>query len=109
MTFVSREDVEKVQNLMRESFAEGTESAADDMEQEVYQALAALASAVQFQLYGTARPLPRIVRYKFARTAPTLIYAYRLYQDAARGDELRAENKNVHPAFCERTGRALSA
>ena len=94
---------------MRVAFTEGIESAADDMEQETYQALTGLASAVQFYLYETARPLPKMVRFQFGNTAPSLIFAYRLYQNAGRGDELRVENQNVHPAFMRRTGRALSA
>jgi prophage DNA circulation protein len=40
---------------------------------------------------------------------PTLVMAYRLYADASRGDELRAENKVVHPAFSPAAGLALSA
>jgi prophage DNA circulation protein len=35
--------------------------------------------------------------------------AYKLYQDASRADEIRAENKTVHPAFAQATGIALSA
>jgi hypothetical protein len=107
--FRSRQDVEKVQVQMREAFAQAMESAADDMEQETYQALTSLASAVQFHLYDSARPLPKMVRFQFGNTAPSLIFAYRLYQNAARASELRSENKNIHPAFFRRTGRALSA
>jgi prophage DNA circulation protein len=36
------------------------------------------------------------------------VMAYKLYDDASRCDELRQENKVVHPAFCPPTGRALS-
>jgi prophage DNA circulation protein len=36
------------------------------------------------------------------------VLAYRLYADASRADEIRAENKVVHPAFCPPTGIALS-
>jgi prophage DNA circulation protein len=35
--------------------------------------------------------------------------AYRLYTDASRADDVRDENKVVHPAFCPMTGLALSA
>jgi prophage DNA circulation protein len=40
---------------------------------------------------------------------PSVALAHRLYADASRADELRNENKIVHPAFCLRDGRALSA
>jgi hypothetical protein len=33
----------------------------------------------------------------------------RLYYDASRADELRAENKVVHPLFMLPTGQALSS
>jgi prophage DNA circulation protein len=39
---------------------------------------------------------------------PTLIAAYRLYSDAGRADEIRMENKVVHPAFMRPIGKALS-
>jgi prophage DNA circulation protein len=50
-----------------------------------------------------------MVSYEFAATKPSLVYAYRLYDDASRGDGLRVENKVVHPAFMPRIGRAMSA
>ena len=46
--FRSRQDVERTQTQMREAFAQAIELAADDMEQEVFQSLTALAAAVQF-------------------------------------------------------------
>jgi prophage DNA circulation protein len=57
----------------------------------------------------TARPLPRLLPYQFARVMPTLVLAQRLYADASRADEIRAENHVVHPLFCPLTGFALSA
>jgi prophage DNA circulation protein len=60
-------------------------------------------------LVETARPLPRMLNYRFYLTMPNVVMAHRLYADASRADELRNENKIVHPAFCPRQGRALSA
>jgi prophage DNA circulation protein len=47
--------------------------------------------------------------YQFAVPLPSLVIAHRLYQDASRADQIRAENKVVHPAFCPPLGVALSA
>ena len=84
------------------------EIAADDMDQMTYQALVRLHAAVTFFLVETARPLPRMLNFQFGAPMPTLVAAYRLYADAGRADELRAENKVVHPAFMRPFGKALS-
>jgi len=107
-TFVSREDAEAMKLRMNDAFAPMEEIAADDMAQMTYQALVRLHAAITFFLIETARPLPRMLRYQFAQSLPTLIIAYRLYSDAGRADEVRNENKVVHPAFCKALGRALS-
>jgi prophage DNA circulation protein len=107
-TFVSREDVDSVQGQLVAAFKDAEEAAADAMAQAVYQALIALDAAVMFHLYQTAKPLPQILDFQFAAIRPTLIQSYRLYADASRADELRAENNVVHPAFAPLAGRALS-
>jgi prophage DNA circulation protein len=50
-----------------------------------------------------------MLNFRFVEAGPTLVFAYRLYDDASRGDELREENGVVHPAFAPSFGRALSA
>ena len=107
-TFTSREDVDYVRGEINVAFDQAEEVAADEMALVVYRALVALHAAVTFHLYETARPLPQMLDFQFSATRPTLIQSYRLYADAGRADELRAENKVVHPAFAPRTGRALS-
>jgi prophage DNA circulation protein len=109
MTFTNREDVERLKRMMNEAFAAAEEAAADVMDQMTYRALTALHAAVTFHLIETGRPLPRMLNFEFAQSMPTLVTAHRLYYDAGRADELRAENKVVHPAFMLPTGRALSA
>jgi prophage DNA circulation protein len=84
------------------------EIAADDMAQMTYQSLVGLHAALAFFFAERARPLPRMLRYRFFEALPTLVMAYKLYSNAGRADELRRENKNVHPAFMQLTGRALS-
>ena len=106
--FTSREDVDAVRSEFNAAFDPAEEIAADEMAQTVYFALVSLHAAVTFHLYSTARPLPQMLNFQFAAIRPTLIVSYRLYADASRADELRQENKVVHPAFAPRTGRALS-
>jgi prophage DNA circulation protein len=107
-TFTSREDVDSVRLQLNDAFLAAEEVAADAMALLAYRTLIALHAAVLFFLYETARPLPQMLDFKFAAIRPTLVQSYRLYADASRADQLRAENKVVHPAFPPRQGRALS-
>lgn len=109
MTFVSRQDVTAIKTQMYQPFRDAEEIAADNMDQATFQALVTLHGAVTNHLVATARPLPRMVSFRFHEPLPSLVMAYRLYDDASRCDELRQENKVVHPAFCPMTGLALSA
>ncbi|WP_028164126.1 hypothetical protein [Bradyrhizobium elkanii] len=108
MDFVSRQDVAQRKSEMSQPFAEAAEIAADDMDSMSYQALVRLHAAITNHLVETARPLPRMLNYQFADVLPSLVLAYRLYDDASRADEVREENKIVHPAFCPIQGQALS-
>jgi hypothetical protein len=106
--FTSRQDVDRVRSKLHPAFDAAEEVAADEMALTVYRTLVALHAAVTFHLYETARPLPQMLNFEFAAIRPTLVQSYRLYADASRADELRNENKIVHPAFAPRTGQALS-
>jgi prophage DNA circulation protein len=108
MDFVSREDVELVKNHINAAFAPLEEEVADQMDAMTYRAIISLHAAITFHLYETARPLPEMLRFRFGISMPTLLIAQRLYADAGRADELRLENKVVHPAFMLPNGRALS-
>jgi prophage DNA circulation protein len=108
MAFVSRQDVDDMLIGIVIPFNDAEEIAADEMDQETYQALIGLNAALVNHLITTARPLPRMVNYQFADVMPSLVVAYRLYADASRADEIVAENKIVHPLFCPTTGRGLS-
>jgi prophage DNA circulation protein len=108
ITFTSRQDVDRVRAKLHPAFDAAEEVAADEMALVVYRTLVALHAAVTFHLYETARPLPQMLNFEFAATRPTLIQSYRLYATAARADELRRENKVVHPAFAPRAGQALA-
>jgi hypothetical protein len=109
MTFVSRQDVDAIKQQLFQPFRDAEEIAADSMDQMTFQTLVGLHGAVVNHLVATARPLPRMLRFEFFEPLPSLVMAYKLYDDASRCDELREENKVVHPAFCPMIGKALSA
>jgi hypothetical protein len=106
--FVSRQDADDQKDRMNIAFSAAEEIAADDMDQETFAALTRLHAACSFFLIDTGRPLPRLLKYRFSLPLPSLIMAYKLYDNAGRADELRMENKVVHPAFMPKSGRALS-
>lgn len=108
-TFVSRQDVVDVKSMLSVSFAEIEEGVADQMDSTTYRALITLHAAITSHLVETARPLPRMISFQFNTIMSTLLLSHRLYADARRADELRRENRVVHPAFAPRIGRALSA
>jgi hypothetical protein len=109
MDFTSRQDVQTVLVAMQTPFGDAVETAADEMDQAAFQALISLQATLTDHLVTTERPLPRMVNYQFASVLSTLVIAYRLYADASRADEIRDENKIVHPAFCPTYGVALSS
>ena len=72
-------------------------------------ALIGLHGAVTEYLITAQYPLPEMLAFRFAAPGPTLVFAYRLYDDASRADEIRENNGVVHPAFARPTGVALSS
>jgi prophage DNA circulation protein len=109
VVFTSRDDVEALRPVINAEFADAEEQAADTMDSVTYQSIIGLHAAMSYFLTQTAQPLPRMLSFAFAASQPTLVTAYKLYADASRADELRDQNKVVHPAFMLPTGRALSA
>lgn len=108
MVFNSREEVDQVKTTMNDGFNAAEEIAADSMDSITYQALISTHAAVTAYLVETARPLPRMLQFYFAQPMSTITVAHRLYYDMTRADQLRAENKVVHPAFMLPKGQALS-
>lgn len=106
--FVSRSDAEHVRDVVNAAFAPVEEEVADQMDSMSYRALIRLHAAIIAHLTETARPLPQMLQFRFAHTWPTLAISHKLYADAGRADEIRRENKVVHPAFEMPFGRALA-
>lgn len=109
MHFISREDVDRTKQMVNTAFDEVEERIADSMDAMTWRALVKVHAAIIMHLYETARPLPRMLNFRFNMPMPTLVMAHKLYADAGRADELRNENKVVHPAFARPYGKALSA
>jgi len=109
MVFKSRQLVDQTRDAINLAFEAIEETVADDMDSMTYRSLISLHAAIIAHMTETARPLPRMLTFQFGFAQPTLVMAYKLYADAGRANELRAENKVVHPAFTRPRGRALSA
>ena len=108
--FESRETIDQMIVSINQAFDPAEEFAALwTNDPRVYQAIVSLHAAMIADLTQRARPLPRMVRYEFASRMPSLKLAMRIYGDAHRADQLRMENRTVHPAFCQQSGRCLSA
>lgn len=107
--FISREDVEKVKQTVNVAFDEIEERMADTMDSTTWRVLVKLHAAIIMHLYETARPLPRMLNFRFGVPMSLLVMAHKLYADPGRADELKNENKVVHPAFARPSGKALSA
>lgn len=108
ISFVTRDDVSRAREMVNASFADVEEHIADEMDAMTWRALIKVHAAISMYLYETARPLPRMLNFRFGMPMPTLVLAHRLYADAGRADELRAENRVVNPCFMRPFGRALS-
>lgn len=107
-TFSASDDALTCLSVFGAAVDVGLEWAADNHMPALYQALLTLGGAVSRDLTSRAAPRPRLASYTFPRGTTSHALAYRLYGDANRADELRAENKVIHPAFMPAGGTALS-
>ena len=109
MTFVSRQDVDAMITAIQGPFADAEETAADSMDSMTYRGLITLHAAIVDHLTTAARPLPEMLTYQFAAALPSIVISHKLYGDASRYDQIRDENKVVHPLFCPTIGQALAS
>jgi hypothetical protein len=112
-TYVSRQDADRMLVRMTAAFEPAVEDAADSHDAGTYQAIIALQGAITRYLFDNGLLLPRVVPYEFPAAWPSLVLAQRLYPEDAltidRSQELRKENKVVHPAFMPTQGICLSS
>ena len=109
LKFTSRGDVELMLNQMRAVFDTARLLAADAPDTSAYQQLTLLAGSLINHLADASRPLPRMVTFSLMASLPALTLSQLIYYTAERSDEIVDENKIVHPAFCMREIRGLSA
>ncbi len=107
--FTSRDDVEIMMNKMRNVFDIARVLSADAQDTMPYQKLTILAGNLINHLSTVARPLPRMVSFSMSTSFPSVTLSQRIYYTADRAEEIVAENKIIHPAFCLRDIRGLSA
>lgn len=73
--------------------------AGTSIDDDTYQAFAALRVALAEDLLIRGGKLPRVTRYTPPATLPALVIAHRLYGDATRAAEIVTRNKIRHPLF----------
>lgn len=107
MSFGSRQEIDAHLQAMNAAFDEAEELAGDTLQSALYVRFIALRGSVMRDLTERSRPLPSMMTLTFPKSLPSLVLAYRLYGDAARADELIAENSVLHPGFMPRKIAAL--
>jgi prophage DNA circulation protein len=108
MIFRSREEVDEIAVQMNVAFNETSEIAADDLDAATYRAIISLHGDVVKHLAVQGRQLPRVIKYSYAVSMPSLRMAQRAYADPRRYLDLINENHVVHPAFMPREGKMLA-
>jgi hypothetical protein len=107
-SYVSRQDVAAAIDQVNTAFWPAEEKAADLSQGSFYLAVVSLHAATTRDLVARSLLLPNVVAFDFKAPMPTLWGAQRLYADGSRADQLRNENKVVHPAFMLPQGVCLS-
>jgi hypothetical protein len=106
--FRSRDEALTALNRISEAYAPAEEDVADERDPMMYRALVTARAATVRDLAERGRQLPRVIDYHFATPMTGLWITHRLYDSAARFEELHDENNWIHPAFCPEEGRYLS-
>lgn len=105
----SHDEALRLRQRLGRTFDIAIERASDQGAADVQRALRECQGRLVRDLIERGRPLARVVSYQTAIPLPAVVLAHRLYQDAGRADELRAENSATdHPAFMPFSGRAYS-
>jgi hypothetical protein len=107
--YVSRDDVDAVMRRMKDRFDVIRDIIADTTSGPGFEAFVELTAGITRYLSDVARPLPRMLNYQMLIPLPALAITQFIYGDGSRDEEIAAENRVVHPAFCRMQIRALSA
>jgi prophage DNA circulation protein len=98
-TPTSQQDAATVLDQIGESLGELATAAADVFDDNAYSVLLSLRTAVYADLNTRGASLAPVVTRTMPIPLPSLVVAYRLYQDASRADELTARNDPPNPLF----------
>jgi prophage DNA circulation protein len=94
---------------LADSFDAAQTAAANAGLDDSYSALVNLENEVIAHLTQRMLQLPALVTYRMPQSPNSIALAWRLYQDANRGDEIVARVNAVNPSFLPRSGRVLSS
>jgi hypothetical protein len=110
MNFTSRQDADIIFKRINAAFELAVEDAADIHDAGMFQALTNLQGATVRDLVDRSMLLPRLVHYNMSGSLPALTLAQKIYPDdtSDRSNELRLENKVVHPLFMPPIGVCLT-
>jgi prophage DNA circulation protein len=86
-------------SAVRTRIVEAVDGLLIDADDDEYQALLDLSSALSSHLDGVAKSLPEIGSFTPLSTLPSLVIAHRIYGDSTRSDEIIRRNKIKHPGF----------
>lgn len=107
MTFVSRNDVDKLMDAMSITIDEIKLRGSESFTVNDYRNVVSMSALLIYHMSATERRLPMLVDYKIAVNLPALTLSNFIYGDGKHSDELVAENDTVHPAFMQRDIVAL--
>jgi prophage DNA circulation protein len=105
---VSRDDAQAVLSVVLASIDAEIAIAGDMGEDDVYNSLRAMRTAVVQDLSGRAASAASVATVSMAAALPAPVLAQRLYRDATRADELVQVADPIHPAFMPMTFQALA-
>jgi prophage DNA circulation protein len=106
---LSYEDAAAMRTLVSAALGVEITAAGDAGDDASYGALRALRTAMIEDLTTRGAALPLVMTVTLPTNLPTLVVAYRLYQDASRSDEIASETAVIHPAFLPTTMQVLAA
>lgn len=95
VTYDDRGQASDVQDAFLDALEQTQQQASDTL----YEALQAVKTDMVDDLNQRGANLPSVTTITPTRTLPTLVQAYRLYQDATREEEMVDRNRLDHPGF----------
>lgn len=107
MDFASVAEARQMRDTLLEAIDARAEVAADAGQDDLYRGWRDLAAAASRDMTERAQRASILAAYAMPMNMPSLALSHRLYQGAARADELVNLNDPPHPAFMPLSGQAL--